>query len=72
MGIFGQPGGVRRKGIARTLAEFHYRNKKKDRNKKNSINRVKRIRETEDEFDKNKFKQSVERIYLADESTQKP
>jgi|TARA_R100001463_G_scaffold109238_1_gene163890 hypothetical protein len=54
------------------FGRFDYRNKKKDRNKKNSINRVKRIRETEDEFDKNKFKQSVERIFLADESTQKP
>jgi len=54
------------------FGRFDYRNKKKDRNKKNSINRVKRIRETEDEFDKNKFKQSVERIFLADEGTQKP
>ena len=53
------------------FGRFDYRNKKKDRNKKNSINRVKRIRETEDEFDKNKFKQSVERIFLADEGTQK-
>jgi hypothetical protein len=54
------------------FGRFDYRNKKKDRNKKNSINRVKRIRETEDEFDKNKFKQSVERIFLANEGTQKP
>ena len=54
------------------FGRFDYRNKKKDRNKKNSVNRVKRIRETEDEFDKNKFKQSVERIFLADEGTQKP
>ena len=53
------------------FGRFDYRNKKKDRNKKNSINRVKRIRETEDEFDKNKFKQTVERIFLADEGTQK-
>ena len=59
-------------GVMAKFGRFDYRNKKKDRNKKNSINRVKRIRETEDEFDKNKFKQSVERIFLADEGTQKP
>ena len=38
------------------FGRFDYRNKKKDRNKNNSINRVNRIRETEDDFDKKKFR----------------
>jgi len=52
------------------FGRFDYRNKKKDRNKNNSINRVKRIRETEDGFDKKKFKQAVEKGFLENESPQ--
>lgn len=53
------------------FGRYDSRNKKKDRNKNNSINRVKRIRETEDEFHKKKFKQFVEKSFLANEGSQK-
>ena len=52
------------------FGRFDYRNKKKDRNKNNSINRVNRIRETEDGFDKKKFKQAVEKNFSENESPQ--
>jgi|MDTC01.1.fsa_nt_gb hypothetical protein len=52
------------------FGRFDYRNKKKDRNKNNSINRVNRIRETEDDFDKKKFKQAVEKNFSENESPQ--
>ncbi len=52
------------------FGRFDYRNKKKDRNKNNSINRVNRIRETEDGFDKKKFKQAVEKNFSENESSQ--
>ena len=52
------------------FGRFDYRNKKKDRNKNNSINRVNRIRETEDGFDKKKFKQAVEKNVSENESPQ--
>jgi hypothetical protein len=52
------------------FGRFDYRNKKKDRNKNNSISKVNRIRETEDGFDKKKFKQAVEKNFSENESSQ--
>jgi hypothetical protein len=51
------------------FGRFDHRNKKKDRNQKNSINRVKRIKETEDDwYNKIKFKQTVEKLFVEDPS----